>query len=150
MERIRKRMRIEVYKNPHVKGIVPRKIDPINTATNNMMLLYNSDDGFSVAEVIDAAERFFMCPGCNSSIKVKAEYIPSTRPRSRLQGVINADVPIYSVERTEGHIYYKWICCSDKGGVICSAANDWRDTVPPALKPISSVSLSDSGQDESK
>ena len=114
-------MKIEVYKDPHVEGIVPREIVPINAA-NNIVLSYNSEDGYSVAEVIDAVELFFICPTCGSTIKVGAEYRPSTPPRRKLIGVINAVIPVVCVERTEGFIYYKWMCCDDKGSG-CSAAN---------------------------
>lgn len=128
-------MKIEVYKDPHVKGIVPREIEPINAA-NNIVLSYNSEDGYSVAEVIDAVELFFICPLCNSSILVGAEYRPRTPPRRKLVGVINAVTPVYCVERTEGFIYYKWMCCDDEGRE-CVAAYGWRNASPPRLKPIS-------------
>lgn len=128
-------MKIEVYKDPHVEGIVPREIEPI-TAADNIALSYNSEDGFSVAEVIDAVELFFICPTCDSSIKVSAGYSPRTLPKRRLIGVINAVIPVVCVERTEGFIYYNWMCCDDKG-VGCDAAYGWRDANPPRLKPIS-------------
>lgn len=128
-------MKIEVYKDPHVEGIVPREIEPINAA-DNIVLSYNSEDGYSVAEVIDAVELFFICPTCGSAIKVNAIYRPSTSPKRKLVGVINAVTPVYCVERTEGFIYYKWMCCDDKG-IKCDAAYGWRGAVPPRLKPIS-------------
>jgi len=125
-------MKVEIYKDPHVEGIVPRKIDPVGVG-GNIVLSYNSDVGFTVGEVQEAAERFFVCPACGSPIEVEVVYRPETLPKQQLMGVINAVIPVYSVERTEGFMYYEWRCRGEKD-IGCPEESKWHDTTPPVLR----------------
>lgn len=128
-------MKVYIYKDSCVEGLVPRKTDPVS-AGGDITLLLNSEDGFSTPEVSAAIKQFFMCPICNSSIVVEAEYGSSDPPKLRLVDVAAGTVPVYALERTVGHIFYKWQCHDDRGRV-CTSANGWSTKVPPALKPDS-------------
>lgn len=125
-------MKIAIYKDIHVEGLVLRKADPIN-ADGDISLLLNSADGFSLEEVVTAVRRDFICSSCNSSIGVEAEYKSNTPPKIRLEGVLDGAIPVYNLERTEGNIYYKWRCLGDNGRE-CSATYGWRTALSPKLK----------------
>jgi len=124
-------MKIAIYKDSCAEGLVPRKIDPIS-ANGNIVLLLNSEDGFSIAEVIDVIQKHFVCSLCGSSIGVEAEYGSKAIPKMMLADVIDEAAPVYILERTEGYIYYKWRCLGDNGRE-CSATYGWRKEKPPVL-----------------
>lgn len=127
-------MKVYIYKDSCVEGLVPRKIDPVS-AGGDITLLLNSEDGFSTSEVSATIQRFFMCPRCNSSIVVAADYGSNTSPKLRLAGVIDGAAPVYTLERTAGYIFYKWQCLDDKSEA-CVVSSGWRASTAPELKPV--------------
>jgi len=128
-------MKVDVYEDSCVKGLVPRKIDPIGSK-GCISLLFNGEEGFSIKEVGDTIEFFFMCPQCNSSIDVEVTYKPNTQPKIRLENVVNRVIPVYSLERTAGHICYQWRCLDDHVR-LCANSRFLLHEVPPTLKPDS-------------
>lgn len=125
-------MKIAVYKDPRVEGLVPQKTDTIS-ADGDISLLFNGEDGFSIDEVVVVVTRFFMCSLCGSSIGVEAEYKSNKPSKIRLASVIDGAIPVYNLERTEGSIYYRWRCLGDNGRE-CTATYGWRTESPPVLK----------------
>lgn len=126
-------MKVDVYEDSHVEGLVPRKIDPVGSK-GNISLLFAGSEGFSTKEVGDAIKQFFMCPKCNSSIAVDAAYKSDTQPKILLG--ISGSVPVYVLERTTGYIWYQWRCLDDHGR-RCSNSKFLLRAASPALKPDS-------------
>lgn len=126
-------MKVYVYKDLHVEGLVLRKANPISSR-GNISLLFNGEEGFLIKEVGDAIKRFCMCPRCNSSIGVDVAYKSDTPTKIQLEG--DGAVPVYASERTTGYIYYEWRCLDDHGRK-CSSSKFLLKATPPAPKPDS-------------
>lgn len=124
-------MKIAIHKDDHVEGLVPLKVNPIN-ADGDISLLFNREDGFSIAEVASAISQYFVCSLCNGSIGAEAQYRSEKPPKIALASVLGG-VPVYTLERTDGSIYYRWRCLGDNG-IECTATYGWREEIPPVFK----------------
>ena len=129
-------MKIAIYEDSHVEGLVPRKTNPINV-DGDISLLFNGEDGFSIAEVAAVISKCFVCSLCTGSIGVEAEYKSEDPPKIVPARILDG-VPVYTLERTDGSIYYRWRCLGDNGRE-CTATYGWREEKPPVLKPVSKI-----------
>ncbi len=60
-------MKIAIYEDIHVEGLVLREADPINAA-GDISLLLNSADGFSLEEVVTGLQTIFAPAACRDKI----------------------------------------------------------------------------------